>query len=698
MVNYKYKDLYWKPHIDKQLRITADDGSVTFSNKDIEWENFELTESLCSEPELRFGCCEASVLKFRIYNNFIPLTGKWLTVTEILEGNSVGPFQFGRYKVFSDIPTADRKYRDVTAYDAMHDIINSSAINWYNKILPNKGSRVTMSQFRTSFVEYFGLKQKEITLANDDMIIEKTIQVGEGAEIDDETEQVSILKESSLSGLDILRAICEINGCFGHIGRDGKFHYIYLEQDIMGLYPSNALFPDHAPDCLPQAETGHLYPQDPKSTSLSDGKYISCQYEDFLCKKINKVQIRQEENDIGGQYPEGNIENENRYVVEDNFLVYGKSAIELMGIARNILEKVTNIIYRPFSAECVGNPCLEIGDPIRISTKYELVESYILTRTLKGIQGLRDSYSALGKEKYSEKVNSVSHSILQLKGKTNTLIRNVDETISEIYAYDENGERKSRIEQNANNIILEVKRATEKEEELSGKISVNADNITAEVTRAKGEEGRISGKIEVEADRITAEVKRATSAEGDLSGRISVTEKNITLKVSKGNVSSEISQESDKVRITANRLVVESGQFKLDGNGNAEFGGDLKAATGTFRGTITSDNGYFFAKVENATLQGGKSGSETTGYIGFNTYYTQTGIYGARFAGKGVIALYAPQIGVGDWTEPGDDGSVSTGQSGEVAFVSDIRYLEDGRVEIEKRAIGFEKGFMTTVL
>ena len=484
LVDYEYKDLYWKSHIDKRLKIivvdfigygrptyeliegnykkylgkiyldtknneyyilkkinpyqigwvlTKNENEFTiFKNSNIEWENFELEESLCSETELRFGSCEASSLKIKIHNNFIPLKDKWMIVTETLEGHTDSPFQFGIYKVFSDIPTADRLYRNVTAYDKMYEIINASAINWYNTILPDKKSKVTMKQFRTSFISYFGLEQEETTLANDDMIVEKTIQVGENIEIDNEEEQVSILRESSLSGKDIINAICEINGCFGHIRRDGKFHYIYLNQDIMGLYPSNTLFPDHAPDYLPQADTGHLYPQTPKSTRIGNGTYISADYEDFICRKINKVQIREKENDVGGQFPEEKQENENAYIIEDNFLVYGKSVEDLKEIAKNILEKVKDIVYRPFSAECVGNPCLEVGDPVRLSTRYELIESYILKRTLKGIQDLRDSYSAEGEEYRSEKVNSVGRSIVQLKGRTNTLVRKVEETRSEI--------------------------------------------------------------------------------------------------------------------------------------------------------------------------------------------------------------------------------------------------------------------------
>lgn len=371
MVDYKYKDLFAKSHVDKQLRITTDDGMLVVTNEDIHFEDFELTESLCSDSELRFGSCEASMVKFQIRNAFIPLAGKWITITETLDGNADVPFRYGKYKVFSDKPTADKEYRDIVAYDAMYDILNADVSDWYNTILPKKDSQVTMKQFRESFVQYFGLAEVLLKigedgagnaikgLVNDDMIVEKTIEPEE------------------ISGKDVITAICEINGCFGHIGRGGKFHYIYLTQYIQGLYPRNDLYP-----------ADDLFPKDPKSKKMGSGKYRECQYEDYEVRTINKLQIRQEENDIGCVYGAG----DNAYVIENNFLVYGKSAEELNEIAKNIYDKISGIIYRPFNAKCVGNPCLEVGESLRFLTKYALVESYIFSRTLKGIQSLVDSY------------------------------------------------------------------------------------------------------------------------------------------------------------------------------------------------------------------------------------------------------------------------------------------------------------------
>lgn len=717
MVDYKYRDLFWKSHVDKQLKIETDDGLFVATNEDINWENFELTESLCSESELVLGSCEASMVKFQIRNAFIPLAGKWITITETLDGNVDEPFQYGRYKVFSDKPTADREYRDIVAYDKMYDVLNADMTEWYNIILINEKSEMTMKEFRELFAAHFGLPESTPKggLINDNAIVKRTI----------EPEQ--------LSGKDVITAICEINGCFGHIGRDGKFHYIYLQQDIQGLYPANFLFPDHVPekwDYLSQAKTGHLYPQSPKGTSMS-GKYISGQYEDYVVRTIDKLQIRQEENDIGTIYGEGS----NCYIIEDNFLAYGKSANDLNEIAKKIYDKLQGVMYRPFNAECVGNPCLEVGDSIRFSTKYEIVESYILNRTLKGIQGLRDSFSTNGQEYRSEKINSVQKSIIQLRGKTNVLTRTVDETKSEIK--DVESGLTSTITQTAGEIRTEIK---DTKEGLESSITQTAEEIKSTVSEStsqydtsaydvslfgydsppnipyKAEEyfnqyylNQKNGKLYKSNGFVWAFIEELRLITTELSSQIKQTSDEIaqeviartkegeTIKASlelkidnddDGTIVSLINGSADKIHFGAkNMFTVESPNFNVDEAGNAEFSG-----------LVMSDNGKFFAKIDNATLQGGVSGKKTTGYVAFNSKYTSTGIDGIRVAGEGIIALYTPYLGVGDWTELGKDGIVQVGQSATQKIITDITDNGDGTISWEWKEIEFTKGLMTTAL
>lgn len=488
----EYGGQFLKDSVDKQLSIVTDDGQIHITNNELHQEQFELTESLCSESELTFGSCEAGMVKFTVSNIFSGLKDKWMTIKMVLAGNTANPFQIGRYKVYSDTPTADRTKRDIVAYDALYDVINADVAEWYNTLLPDKDSITTMKAFRDSFFKHFGIEQAGVQLVNDDMKVEKTVEPEE------------------LSGATVLNCICEINGCFGHIGRDGKFYYIYLEQEIQGLYPRNDLYP-----------ADDLYPREPKSTRVGKKLYISAQYEDFLVKTIDKLQIRKEEDDIGVIVGSGT----NAYVIQDNFLVYGKGSEELTGIANNIYGKIRGIIYRPFSADCKGNPCIEVGDAVRLPTRYEIIESYVLKRTLKGIQALRDNYEATGEEYRSTQVNSVHKSIIQLKGKTNVLTRTSEETNSKIT--DVESGLSSEIKQTATDIRAEVKNTADG---LSSSIEQTASSIRSEVSDSVN---NLSSSIQQNTESITSEVKRASEAEGNLSTKITQTAESITSEISK---------------------------------------------------------------------------------------------------------------------------------------------------------------------
>ena len=533
MVNYQYSSLFLKDSVDKQLNIVSDDGKINITNTELHQEKFELTESLCSESELTFGACEAGMIKFTVSNVFLPMKGKWLTAKLTLDGHKDKPFQIGRYKVYSDTPTADRTCRDVVAYDALYDILSSDVTNWYNQILPQKDSKVTLKQFRDSFFNHFGVEQEEVSLVNDEMIIEKTVEVKASSSGSSDTAEKSTIGEA-ISGKEVLFCILEINGCMGNIGRVGKFRYVYLTQEMQGLYPANDLYP-----------ADDLYPRNPKSTSISKSQYISAQYEDYIVRTIDKLQIREKETDIGAIVGDGG----NTYVIEGHFLVYGKGTKELNEIGEKTLSKIKGIIYRPFSADCKGNPCLEVGDAVRLTTKYELIETYILKRTLKGIQALRDDLEADGEEYRTSKVNGIQRSILQLKGKSNTLERSIEETKSTIVDVEKG--LQSQITQTATEIRSEVKNTTDG---LSSRITQNSESITAEVNRATNAEGTLSSKVTQTAESITAEVNRATEKEGQLAAAIQINAEGITSKVSRDSVVSEINQSAEGLKIRADLL------------------------------------------------------------------------------------------------------------------------------------------------
>ncbi len=497
MLDYAYRELYQKDSVDKKISISYDGGKIT--NTDLYSESFELKESICSESELRFGSCEASMLKFKIANTVNSLKGKVLEVSEVLNGKSDSPFLLGKYKVDSDVPSGDRNYRNITAYDSMYDIINTDVITWYEGLeFP-----LTMKEFRDSFFQYMNVTQEETELIQDDVLIEKTIDA------------------DSISGLKVISTICELNGVFGHINRNGNFEYISLGEKKTYLYPDTDFYPSDTN--YPNQILDTKY----ESNEIPTGSYISCEYEDFETNYISKLQIRQEENDIGAVYGSGN----NCYIVEDNFLVYGKSSKELSDICIRLFGKISGVSYRPFKATVKGNPCLMVGDMVKLCTRTKEVEGYVLERTLKGIQSLRDTLEAKGVLEYEEKVNSAQSEMKRLKGKSNILERTIEETKSMIKNVETVLE--TQIKQTASEIELMAKK-----DEIIALI-----NLSAEEAKIKALKIALEGLVTVNENVKILEDGTIVAKNGTFEGKIISNSAEIT----GGSINIETSASDDSV-------------------------------------------------------------------------------------------------------------------------------------------------------
>lgn len=376
MIDYVYSDLYNQGSTVKNISISYEESPNVIkyiTNDDIVINTFSLNESAFSGNELKFGSLVSSKMSFKIFNKRVSdaLIDKELNVKEFINYDTNNPFVFGKYRVKTEKSTADKLYRQIEAYDYLYDIVNKDVSAWYESLT----FPLSQKEFRDSFFSYIGIEQVQTTLVNDNMVVTKTISATE------------------LPGKIVLSAICEINGAIGRINRDGKFAYVVLETN-----PAERI-------TLNKIVSG------------------SGSYEDNDTTAISKVQIRNNENDIGAIVGEDG----NTYVVQDNFLVYGKSSTDLTNIANNLLSVISGISYRPFNAKFIyGNPCYEIGDAITVVSRNATFNSYIFNRTLNGINAITDTINSKGTQIYSNNINSKNNQILQLENRTNELVRTVD--------------------------------------------------------------------------------------------------------------------------------------------------------------------------------------------------------------------------------------------------------------------------------
>lgn len=574
MRDYEYSDLYFDAHLDKQIKIEVVGTGITIDNSMIELDAFELDEILCSEQELTFGSCEANCVKFTARDMPGSIVGKTIRITETVDGNADVPFSYGIYKVYSDVPTSDRTKREITAYDAMYDIVNADVKSWYAGL----SFPMTLRQFRDSFFAYFGIVQKETALVNDGMIVSKTM-------LADQTDSESVItEESTISGKTVIEAICEINGVFGNINRDGEFEYIELKEIIDPLYPADNLYP-----------ADDLFPRDPNTISMT-GNYITFDYEDFQSKEITQIEIRPADDSAGAIVGTSG----NNYVISGNFLVSDKSGAELSQIAANTLSIIRKAAYTPLiSSEVVGNPCIELGDPIRFNTTREIVESYVLQRTLAGIQNKRDSIVSPGTETHNKNPNSIIEKISSVQRRTNKLERTADHTLSELADLD--ASTSSRFEQTAEQIQTEVINRQNADTEMSSRITQTANEISQEVSARQGEDNEIKASLTLKIDRTDD-----------------------------GTIISLINGSADKIHFNANNMfAVDAPNITIDENGQVEIGGNFIADTAMYLCyNYASLPGIDYAsKVNVLNICGGSFAKYYIASTGiFSEFFTATGL------------------------------------------------------------------------
>lgn len=522
MINSSLKEKYWDSATDKQMVISVVGTNQKIDNSMLEIGTFALEESLCSESELKFGACEANCVKFTARNTAGNIIGKTISIEETIDGDSKNPMPYGVFKVASDVPTADRTKRQITAYDAMYDIINTDVKAWYAGL----SFPMTLKKFRDSFFTHLGIAQVETNLVNDSMTVNKTIVA---TQTDDSS---AVTEESAISGKTVVTAICEINGCFGNINREGKFEYVFLKAITSALYPAEDLFP-----------ADNVFPSDANTESMT-GHYITFDYEDFQSKAITQLEIKTSEDNAGAIVGTAG----NNYSITGNFLVSDKTGAELEQIANNLLPIMKQAAYTPIkSCTCVGNPCLTLGEPIRFNTTREIVETYLLQRTLTGVQSKRDSISAQGTQTHSVKVNSIRDTIESVERRTGKLERNADHLQS---TYED------------------------LEDQTNTKFEQTAKSISAEVDRAQKAEGQLDASLELKLGRD----------END-------------------QVVSMINASADQIVLRGNRLIVECSNFDLDALGRVHIVDSLLFDSGDAYGVeILGHDGRDNALLQNVML------------------------------------------------------------------------------------------------
>lgn len=636
---------------------------------DIVANSFEITESISNADQIVYGSVEPSCMKIQISDNYDVL-GSNSELGNLIEGEfkdyadgRLWEYVIGRKIIMligagddgyhSDFYISDvkgegtTKFKTITAYDAL-SLFDKNVAEWYNGLNFNS---LTLKAFRESLCRYCGVKFESVTLPNDGMTISRTMSA------------------TSITGREILAQCCELCGCWPKIDLWGtnKLKWVTLG----------------ATSCETFDYSQYDYTFRPDSTR-----------EEYDCKGINAVIIRATDDDVGGHYPA--TVQDNPYIIQGNFLCFGKSTAELTTIAQNIYNQIANKPYRPHKTVITGRPYLEPGD--KVTVKFAdgnggTFDTYILKRTMTGEAALLDTYEAKGKKEHREQYG-ISQQIQQIQGRTNELTRTVDETVNTITRIEYLTPVLSKTDPSTE-WADDEKAAKEGYQWFDGtdlriwdgaawKLTIYPDyNQSTQPNNAKEGEywyNPTTGEIKkLVGHTWTADstVCIPTTWTQTMQTQLKITAEGVQSTVTKDNIISTINQSAESVSIDASKIdlsgyvtinslksggttEIDGGRIKTGTVAAARIDVDnlyvkhLSAADGTFSGTLQGVNGTFLG-----TLQG-VSGyfntlSTSSGAVNFYTNYIDiSGVqigYAAQYSDVCVVPTSAGvgNIGVGDY-------------------------------------------------
>lgn len=402
----KVKSAYFDESENKHLVVTFPEINLTLKHSQIKKESMEINEAILDQESIEFVGCIASQFKLQISSIKKKLKGKKIEVSIYTDSTSDKPVKLFSGFVDSDERTGNKRSKEIIAYDMMYSLADEDVTSWFRTQVAylKMGKKLTIKKFRNDLFVFLGITQKKRTLANDSFSIKQLVNMVDKDDGEDADEE----EQEKIYALDLIKAICQINGVFGIINRNGEMDYrrLGVEDEDDGAYPG--VDPDDKTNGLYLPFVPGIGVTDIITDSTFYPSYKSVTYEDYDVHGITKVYVRQSEDTKAGY---AGSDKKYKYIVQGNRFTLGTTKEEKREIATAILNKVQGVTYTPFSAECTGLPYLEVGDPVQFYA-YDFEQSdkqkkdvfvlksfYVLSRTLKGIQSLTDTLTAQGEEK-----------------------------------------------------------------------------------------------------------------------------------------------------------------------------------------------------------------------------------------------------------------------------------------------------------
>ena len=308
------------------------DGTVLYDNiVSVSW-----TEQVNSDSDnITPGavCANAIDIEFWITSDGSLAIAQGSTLTYYkVDADTGTEYQIGIYTCEKPEKDGGNKYK-VTAYDNIAKL-DIDVADWLNSL----NFPITIEAFANSLAAKCGLTFKNVPPINGDY-------------------PVQAFTANSSTGRDLMKMVAQATGCFIRAAANGKLEYAWYVTNSELLIATNKAkglrFHKTAYDkenkILRDRQVVKLRTADvvyqPESTPYFSGQLT---FSDFTVTAIDKVQVKQSDDDVGVIYPADAV-GTNALVISANRLLVTDSDVTLRPYVKNLYDRLSNMVYVPCS-------------------------------------------------------------------------------------------------------------------------------------------------------------------------------------------------------------------------------------------------------------------------------------------------------------------------------------------------------------
>ena len=416
--------------------------------------------------------------------------------------------------------------------------------------------------------------------------------------------QIQAFYADNLTGRQLLQWVGQAAGRFLRARADGRLEYAWYTdlRTQAGIRP----YSSEDVDILAATSDGELL-QDEFGTTYPyaiDG----LTYEDYETAPLDKVQIRQSDEDVGVIYPPSET-GTNAYVVQGNLLLTTGTAAALQPIAKTLYDLLRPIAYTPAKIKLLASGVIRPGDIVRVQdANGKEFTTYIMTRTASGGSDTlestgnpsRDSSGAVNHQTWKNlqgRMLEISAGVEGLNVKASELSGNYSALSQTVEGF------KTEVQETVSSQNERISAAESNYSSLSQTVSGLSSTVSSVKTTANNAASKADSAA-AKADSALSDAKNYTDGQ---------------LETVKGELSAEIEQTPSRIQLS----VLRTGYFPV-----FEYVNWVNYTAGTFGNKITaSTSGFVFPhlRATDAETLSYARGSTLQGYL---SYQIHTAIVG----------------------------------------------------------------------